>query len=165
MGTNGLIALLPDMAVFVLVVERGSFSAAARQLGMTPSALSRQVARLESALGVRLLERTTRQLRLTEVGRATLERCRSMLDAADEAVQLTQQQQRQPQGRVRISMPKAFGRFVADQGVVMVVRYGYLQRGLGIVEQLQSFTQIVQRHAVAVVRGILPGSQRVADTQ
>ncbi|WP_204377043.1 helix-turn-helix domain-containing protein [Aquitalea pelogenes] len=48
MGTNKLIGLLPDMAVFALVVERGSFSAAARQLGMTPSAISRQVARLES---------------------------------------------------------------------------------------------------------------------
>ncbi len=112
MGTNGLIAMLPDMAVFVLVVERGSFSAAARQLGMTPSALSRQVARLEAALGVRLLERTTRQLRLTDAGQATLARCRSMLDAADEAVQLAQQQHARPQGRVRISMPKAFGRFV-----------------------------------------------------
>jgi DNA-binding transcriptional LysR family regulator len=112
MGTNGLIAMLPDMAVFVLVVERGSFSAAARQLGMTPSALSRQVARLEAALGVRLLERTTRQLRLTDAGHATLARCRSMLDAADEAVQLAQQQHARPQGRVRIGMPKAFGRFV-----------------------------------------------------
>jgi DNA-binding transcriptional LysR family regulator len=111
-GTNKLIGLLPDMAAFVLVVERGSFSAAARQLGMTPSAISRQVARLESALGVRLLERSTRQLRLTEVGHATLQRCRGMLDAADEAVQLAQQQHTQPQGRVRISMPKAFGRFV-----------------------------------------------------
>ena len=112
MGTNKLIALLPDMAVFVLVVERGSFSAAARQLGMTPSAISRQVARLEAALGVKLLERSTRQLRLSEAGRATLERCRSMLDAAGEAVQLAQQQHAQPQGTVRISMPKAFARFV-----------------------------------------------------
>ena len=112
MGTNKLIGLLPDMAVFALVVERGSFSAAARQLGMTPSAISRQVARLESALGVRLLERSTRQLRLTEAGDATLQRCRSMLDAADEAVQLAQQQHARPQGTVRVSMPKAFGRFV-----------------------------------------------------
>ncbi len=112
MGTNRLIAMLPDMAVFALVAERGSFSAVARQLGMTPSAISRQVARLEAALGVRLLERSTRQLRLTDAGQATLARCRSMLDAADEAVQQAQQQYARPQGRVRISMPKAFGRFV-----------------------------------------------------
>lgn len=112
MGTNKLIALLPDMAAFALVAERGSFSAAARQLGMTPSALSRQVARLEAALGAKLLERSTRRLRLSEAGRAMLEHCRSMLSAADEAVQQAQQRHDEPRGKLRISMPKAFGRFV-----------------------------------------------------
>ena len=55
MGTNDSTALLPYMAVFVRVVEAGSFSGAARRLGSTPSAVSRQVARLEQALALRLL--------------------------------------------------------------------------------------------------------------
>ncbi|WP_323150348.1 LysR family transcriptional regulator, partial [Pseudomonas oryzihabitans] len=57
--------LLPCMVAFAKVVETGSFTAAARLLDATPSAVSRQVARLERELGVRLLQRTTRQLRLS----------------------------------------------------------------------------------------------------
>ena len=68
MDTNKLLGVLPDLLVLVRVVESGSFSAAARALGNTPSAVSRQMARLEHALGSRLLERTTRSLRLTEAG-------------------------------------------------------------------------------------------------
>ena len=70
MRTNEALDSLSDMAVFARVVAAGSFSAAARGLGLTPSAVSRQVARLERTLRVRLLERSTRQLRLTEAGRA-----------------------------------------------------------------------------------------------
>ena len=66
MSTNLSYALLPEMAIFVQVVESGSFSAAARKLGTSPSAVSRSVAKLEQALAVQLLHRTTRQLRLTE---------------------------------------------------------------------------------------------------
>ncbi|MGA8787201.1 MAG: LysR family transcriptional regulator, partial [Polaromonas sp.] len=65
MNINNPLDNLPDMAVFARVVDAGSFSAAARQLGISPSAVSRQVARLEGVLRVRLLERTTRKLRLT----------------------------------------------------------------------------------------------------
>ena len=63
MSINNQLDSLPDMAVFARVVDAGSFSGAARQLGITPSAVSRQVARLEGVLRVRLLERTTRKLR------------------------------------------------------------------------------------------------------
>ena len=62
MDTNKLLGVLPDLLVLVKVVESGSFSAAGRALGCTPSAVSRQMARLEQALGSRLLERTTRSL-------------------------------------------------------------------------------------------------------
>jgi DNA-binding transcriptional LysR family regulator len=60
--------LLPDLATFVLIVDQGSFSAAARVSGATPSAMSRCVSRLEQALGNKLLHRTTRKLRLSESG-------------------------------------------------------------------------------------------------
>ena len=67
MSINQPLDSLPDMAVFARVVDAGSFSEAARQLGITPSAVSRQVARLEGTLRVRLLERTTRKLKLTDI--------------------------------------------------------------------------------------------------
>ena len=78
------LSLLPDLALFVQIVEQGSFSAVARQAGATPSAISRSVSRLEQEMGCKLLHRTTRKLRLTEVGQAYYERCRQiMLDFAE----------------------------------------------------------------------------------
>lgn len=103
---------LSDMAVFACVVDAGSFSAAARLLGVTPSAVSRQVARLEAALHVRLLERSTRKLRLTEAGSAAYSRCQTLVTAAREVMALSDTQSATPSGLVRISMPKAFGRQV-----------------------------------------------------
>ena len=109
---NNPLENLADMAVFARVVEAGSFSAAARQLGLTPSAVSRQVARLESALHVRLLERSTRKLRLTEAGSAAHTRCQTLVAAAREVMALTDTQGATPSGLVRVSMPKALGRQV-----------------------------------------------------
>ncbi|WP_311223231.1 MULTISPECIES: LysR family transcriptional regulator [unclassified Acidovorax] len=111
MRTNDALDSLPDMAVFARVVSAGSFSAAARALGLTPSAVSRQVARLEARLGVRLLERTTRQLRLTAAGHAAHARCQSLEAAAREVLQLADAQRSAlPHGLVRMSAPKAYAR-------------------------------------------------------
>jgi DNA-binding transcriptional LysR family regulator len=110
MSINQSLETLPDMAVFARVVEAGSFSAAARQLGLTPSAVSRQVARLEAALRVRLLERTTRKLRLTDAGAAVHSRCQTLVAAAREVWALSDTHTAQPTGLVRMSMPKAVGR-------------------------------------------------------
>jgi len=112
MRTKEAATLLPVMAVFVRVVEAGSFSAAARQLGMTASAVSRQVARLEQALSLRLLERTTRQLRLNEAGSECYAHCRAMLEAADQALAIGERLMSSPRGLVRLSVPKAYGKFV-----------------------------------------------------
>lgn len=104
--------LLPLMAGFVRVVECGSFSAAARQSNTSASALSRQVAQLEAALGLRLLERTTRRLRLSEAGAEVFERCREMLAAAQAAVAVGERLMSHPRGPVRLSVPKAFGKYL-----------------------------------------------------
>ena len=112
MSINTALNSLTDMAVFARVVEAGSFSAAARELGIAPSAASRQVARLEGALRVRLLERTTRKLRLTEAGAAAYSRCQDMMGAAREVMALRDSQAAAPRGLVRVSMPKAIGRQV-----------------------------------------------------
>jgi DNA-binding transcriptional LysR family regulator len=110
MRINQPLDSLPDMAVFARVVDAGSFSAAARQLGITPSAVSRQVARLEGALRVRLLERTTRKLRLTDAGTAVYSRCQDMVSAAREVWALSDTHSAAPSGMVRMSMAKAVGR-------------------------------------------------------
>jgi DNA-binding transcriptional LysR family regulator len=110
MSINNSLDNLPDMAVFARVVDAGSFSGAARQLGITPSAVSRQVARLEGVLRVRLLERTTRKLRLTEAGAAAYTRCQAMVAAAREVLALSDTHTDIPRGLVRVSMPKAWGR-------------------------------------------------------
>ena len=110
MSINNPLDSLPDMAVFARVVDAGSFSAAARQLGLTPSAVSRQVARLEGVLRVRLLERTTRKLRLTEAGTAAYGRCQTLWTAAREVLALCDTHTAVPRGLVRISVAKAVGR-------------------------------------------------------
>lgn len=112
MSINSPLENLSDMVVFARVVDAGSFSGAARQLGLTPSAVSRQVARLEGVLRVRLLERTTRKLRLTEAGSAAFTRCQALVAAAREVMALSDSQSATPRGLVRVSMPKAFGRQV-----------------------------------------------------
>lgn len=107
-----MMTLLTEMVVFVKVVETGSFSAAARLLGSTPSATSRAVARLEKVLGTRLLQRTTRKLRLSESGHAVHARCLDMVNAAQAVMAASSQLGPEPQGLVRVSVPKAVGRFV-----------------------------------------------------
>ncbi|MDD5029185.1 MAG: LysR family transcriptional regulator [Rhodoferax sp.] len=112
MSINNQLDCLPDMAVFARVVDCGSFSGAARQLGLTPSAVSRQIARLEGVLRVQLLVRTTRKLSLTEAGNAAYLRCQDMVAAAREVLALSDTHTATPRGLVRVSMPKAFGRLV-----------------------------------------------------
>jgi DNA-binding transcriptional LysR family regulator len=105
MTPTELLPLLPDLATFTQVVEAGNFSAAARPLGTTPSTISRQVQRLERALGTRLFERSTRRIRLTESGMEVYRHCRDMMDAASGAVDAASQLTAQPRGRVSISAP------------------------------------------------------------
>ena len=96
---------LNDMLYFVEVVERGGFAAAGRALGIPKSRLSRRIAELEAQLGVRLLQRTTRKLSLTEVGAAYLRHCQAMRDAAQAAKDTVEQVQSEPRGTVRVSCP------------------------------------------------------------
>ena len=112
MSTNQALPLFGEMAIFVKVVDTGSFSEAARQLGSTPSATSRGVARLERALGLRLLERTTRKLRLSEGGEEVFKRCQEMVNAARSVMEISGQFTHEAEGLVRVSVPKAVGRFV-----------------------------------------------------
>lgn len=99
-----------DMVLFAAVVKEGSFTRAARQLGITKQAASERVGRLEARLGVRLLERTTRRLRVTDVGGQYAERCASIASQIDEADREAQRQQAEPSGLLKVSTPVLYGR-------------------------------------------------------
>lgn len=94
-----------DFEVFVAIVNAGSLSAAARELGLPRPTLSRRLARLEARLGVRLLHRTTRRLALTEEGQALYASARHVVSAAKEAESAVRRMDGVPRGLLRISLP------------------------------------------------------------
>jgi len=98
-----------EMTAFVRAVETGGFSAAARDIGLTPSALSKLVTRLEDRLGARLLHRTTRRLQLTVEGEAFFARVRPLLTSLDEAEAEIAQAGASPRGLLRLHCGSAFG--------------------------------------------------------
>lgn len=119
---------LNDYRYFAVVAESGGFSAAARVLGLPKSRLSRRVAGLEAQLGVRLLQRSTRKLTLTEVGHQVLAHCQGMLREAEAAECTATRRRAEPSGLVRVSMPATlldgpefatvFERFLVDHPLV-----------------------------------------------
>ncbi|WP_218243482.1 LysR family transcriptional regulator [Comamonas fluminis] len=106
---------LNDMLYFVEVVERGGFAAAGRALGIPKSRLSRRVAELEEHLGVRLLQRTTRKLSLTQVGETYLRHCQAMRDAALAASDAVAEVQTEPRGTIRVSCPVTLAQTVVGE--------------------------------------------------
>lgn len=100
---------LDGIAAFALVVDTGSFTAAAQRLKMSKSAVSAQVQRLEERLGVQLLHRTTRRLAPTEAGRAYHQHCVRILAEVEAAEQAASALHREPRGTLRISAPDTFG--------------------------------------------------------
>ncbi|MGJ7558601.1 LysR family transcriptional regulator [Variovorax sp. RB3P1] len=101
---------LNHLESFVQSAERGSFSAAARRLGLTPAAVSKNVARLEARLGVRLFQRSTRRLTLTEGGERFLAQIGGALATLQAAVAGIDTDDGQPAGTLKVSMGQAFGR-------------------------------------------------------
>ncbi|MCE4061999.1 LysR family transcriptional regulator [Pandoraea sputorum] len=108
---------LPDfegLAMFAKVAEEGSFAAAAREMGVSVATVSRGVARLEDRLGARLLNRTSRQLALTEFGRTLCEKAGEIYRQAEAAEGAAREMSVQPRGLVRLAVPMSFGlRWVA----------------------------------------------------
>ena len=96
---------LNDFAWFVQVVDHGGFAAAGRALDQPKSKLSRRIAQLEERLGVRLIQRTTRQFAVTEVGQTFYQHCKAMLIEAEAAQQAVETLRAEPRGSVRITCP------------------------------------------------------------
>jgi LysR family transcriptional regulator for bpeEF and oprC len=114
---------LSALNIFVKVVQAGSFTRAAELLGTQKAHVSRVVAQLERGLGARLLERSTRALSLTEVGREFFERAVGILAAVDDAQRAVAQAQGTPRGRLRLTCGVEFG-LIAVSGWIR----GYLER-------------------------------------
>jgi len=100
---------LNEMAIFAIVVSSGSFTRAAEKLKLPKSTVSRKVSQLEKRVGVRLINRTTRNLKPTETGKLYFSQCQKMLEQAEEADRVVNNMQSEPSGLLRISTPLSFG--------------------------------------------------------
>jgi DNA-binding transcriptional LysR family regulator len=118
---------LNDLSFYAAVVASGGFSAAARQLRVPKSRISRRVAALESRLGVRLLERSTRRFAVTEVGQDVYRHARAVLAEADAIDDVAARLKAEPQGLVRVSCPQGADRLVANALPGFLHRYPRLR--------------------------------------
>jgi DNA-binding transcriptional LysR family regulator len=152
---------LDAMQAFVTVADLKGFAAAARKLRLSPSAVTRLVAALEDRLGARLLQRTTRQVALTDTGARYLERIRRILADVDEAEIAAEGERARPSGRLVISAPVGFGRLH-----VSPVLTAYLKRHREVSAELRlgdrTINLVEEGVDLAVRIGHLPDSSLVA---
>lgn len=149
------------MQVFVAVAEAGGFAPAARQLQLSPPAVTRAVAALEVRLGVLLLHRTTRQVRLTEAGGRFLEDCRRILAELGEAEESATGAHRTPRGRVAVTASMRFGYlYVAPLLMAFLDRYPEVSVQTLFVDRVVNLVE--EGLDVAVRIGELPDSSLTA---
>lgn len=128
---------LPELIAFVESVEAASFSAAARSLGTTPSAISKRVAKLEDRLGVRLLQRTTRSLSLTTEGITYYERVARLLQELDDANDSIISGGKKPRGKLTVSASLDFGQSLLVQALpTFLAQYPEIQVDLRVSDRL-----------------------------
>ncbi|GGF64109.1 transcriptional regulator [Azorhizobium oxalatiphilum] len=149
-----------EMDVFVRVVDQGGFSAAARELRLTPSAVSKLMSRLEQRLGARLLNRSTRRLQLTPEGTAFYERSVRLLADLDEAERSVAASE-EPRGRLRVNANVPFGHhFLAPALADFLTRYPGISLDMVLTDKVVDLME--ERMDVAVRAGPLKDSQLVA---
>lgn len=152
---------LSEIEAFVGVVEAGGFRAAARGLGLTPSAVTKRVAALEERLGARLLNRTTRRVGATDVGQAFYERARQIVSDLREAESAVGELQGEPRGRIRLSSPVDFGRRYLTEPIADFARaYPAIELDVAFSDR---FVDVVEEGFDVVLRiGQLPDSSLVS---
>jgi len=160
MKHNLTIDRLKRMAVFARVVEANSMSAAARELGMTTSAVSQQVRQLEAETGLALLHRSTRRLNTTEAGQAYYEDCAAMLHAAHAAEQRLSDLRDEPRGELRVAFPVGFSAHLA--AALAPLLRAHPQLSLRLFAEDRRVDLIGERIDLAIRAGALADSTLVA---
>jgi len=150
---------LNHVAMFVRVAEKGSFTAAATELGVLKSSVSRSVAALEATLGVRLLHRTTRRLHLTEAGQAYLQAVRPAVSGIQEASAQAADAGTEPQGLIRMTAPESFAP-LAPILARFLERYPKVR--VDLVLTGQRIDLVAEGFDLAIRGGALPDSTLVA---
>jgi len=124
---------LAEMSIFSRVVATGSLSAAARELGLSPAVISRRLAALEARLGVRLINRTTRSLHLTDEGATYYDTCARLLSEIEEADAAVAAGRVEPRGPLKVALPASFGhQHVAPLVPSFSLRYPNVQLALSL---------------------------------
>jgi DNA-binding transcriptional LysR family regulator len=147
---------LESMQAFVAVAQAGGFSAASRLLGQPLATVSRKVGELEASLGVRLLERSTRQVVLTDAGRLYLDACRRVLDDLRDADAAVSDEHAAPRGVLTITAPVGFGRLHVQP---VVLEYEHLQKE---VEDLSGIGISIGSHSCTMALNTYGGIRRIA---
>jgi DNA-binding transcriptional LysR family regulator len=152
---------LAEIESFVSVVEEGGFRAAAKRAGLTPSAVSKRVRALEERLGARLLNRNTRRVAPTDVGRALYERARAILADLEDAETAVAELQAEPRGPLRVGAPMDFGRRqLVDIFAIFAAEHPAISLDVQLTDR---FVDVVGEGFDVVVRiGDLPDSSLVA---
>lgn len=152
---------LKALMVFMTTAENGSFSDAARKLGVSPAAVSQSIARLEQELEVRLFNRTTRQLTLTEDGRRFYAQCRGPVNNLDSAINQLKASRDEPAGHLRVSLPNSFGRrYVLPLMGEFCERYPKIRVFFGLDDHFSDL--IEDGYDVGVRVGMMPDSRMAA---
>ncbi|MCQ9617463.1 LysR family transcriptional regulator [Paenalcaligenes niemegkensis] len=147
---------LKSMEMFVRVAEQGSFSAAAREKGIARSIVTRHIAQLEEALGIKLMTRSTRRLTLTSAGSAYLEKCKEIIDLVESAETELAEEHQTLRGAVRMSLPLSYGvrclaPFLlefAEQHPEVRLRMNYNDQRVDLIEEgMDLAVRITQRFA------------------
>ncbi|MCB1487135.1 MAG: LysR family transcriptional regulator [Bauldia sp.] len=150
---------LNDIPVFLKVAETGSFTAAAEALGLRKATVSRRVARLELAMGVRLIQRTTRSLSLTDAGRQYYRECSEAFAAIRTANRRTAEAREEPRGTIRLSAPADSG-FLSEAISEFLIRYPKVSMEIILTDQ---YVNVVEEGIdIAIRAGSLTDSSLVA---
>ncbi len=152
---------LTSMAIFVKTADSGSFAAAALAFGISPQMAGKHVSTLEERVGTRLINRTTRRQRLTEIGQIFYERCKALLADAEAAESVAQELSAVPRGRLRITAPVTFG---ACCLAPMITRYLRAHPEVRVELTLTDrFVDLIDEGYEAAIRlGALSGSSLIA---
>jgi LysR family transcriptional regulator, regulator for bpeEF and oprC len=133
---------LKSLMIFLRSAQHQSFSEAARQLSMSPSAVSRAVARLEEDLGIRLLQRTTRSLTLTEDGTKYFDRCQQILDELEAAELEIKQSQSMPTGTLRLNLSIAIGKmYIVPRLPKLALQYPDLKLNVSFSDRISDMVE------------------------